>query len=807
MSEGRATGSVMGKRRRSMHLTDTPPPRGDYNVEPVTKRRKKVARATNVPKSTNNACNHYVALSEGVERAERRASLDSKFSSNARTTRPRNATKSNKQSNHTDTSQFGQVMNSNRQLPTPSLSSEDEDVVPLTDLPNTTMQAIWETPKVAQALKEYHAAQDAINEEPITQVASLRCRKHNVFAPSPSHASLSPSTSSETQSIDSTSVEEPSTCVDAAGESVSQEGKKGMITSPEASQDACDDDGEVGPLAGGESALAPASKCSVVETSAPSQIIDEACDADKSLIEFNRRLTSAVHALASKSCGMPQHDETGDVEDSSDSKPQRVAISERAESETVAALTDMIKGMARNQEATREATEKLLIANQVECQRLATLIATQPPSAPSASLPEPRKETQAILDIARVLGAIDANAARQIVRRAFQSWNHLVAEKPTPLPNLNIQLENPYLAHQGRSDYFCSTNLCMEEKPQRTTTVPMSMEQMLCCLKADEARYIRDFQTSPFQVALPGGVLVRHIHKSQYPLRDALAEKQEERLMQQQAVLMKPTVLKAGSQKQLNVVDAKVGEPEPSWQMEDLQSVGKQNTTFSTAPTNNTYQPGQPLVFAQSNNVAQHTGSRESNAAPSGSNVANICKYFLAGGCRFGDRCRNSHIMPNAESATRQPSSDTPNIQRQNEQLAETPLPWHIQSINNDNYKNISTAYRDLRNRAIHDDQVNASCSGFSMRKREKELDDILRRANRQPSTGMEGDLEWIIEQGGGLADEDEEFKRQIENDSRSASNQIAKNTSSSLKPNLVNTTLDGYPELPAPQEEYDEML
>ncbi|KAH7069817.1 hypothetical protein BKA63DRAFT_580071 [Paraphoma chrysanthemicola] len=811
MSEGRAFCSVMGKRRRSIHLADTPLIRGDHDVEPVTKRRRKVIRATNVLKSPNNASDHCAAISDRAKRAERRASLESTFSPNTRATRPQKTAKSNKHSTHTGTPQFHQVMKSNHQLLTPSLSSEDEDVVPSTDLPNTTMQAIWETPSVAQAVKEYQAAHDAINEKPISQNASLPCRKHNVFARTLSHASLSTSTSSETPSLEPTSVEKPSTCVDVADASVFQEVKRTVTSSdasPEASQDACDNNGELGPLAMEESALSPSSKYSSVEASAPSQIIDDACDADTSLIEFNRRLTSAVHALASKSCGTPQHEGTGDAEDSSDSKPHKVANPERAESETVAALIDMIKGMARDQAATREAIEKLLVANQIECQRLDTLITTQPLLASSAPLPEPCKETQAILDIARVLGASDSNAAHQILKRAFQSENHLVAEKPTPLPNVNIQLENPYLAHQGRSNLFCSTNAVMVDTPQRTTAGSMSMEQMFCYLKEDEAQYIRDFQTSPFQVALPDGVLLRHIQKSQYPLRDALAEKQEEQLIQQQTLPLTPTVLDAGAQQQLDIVTIKVGELEPSWKMEDLQSMGTQSTTFSTPPTNNTYRPGQPLVFAQSNNAAQHTGSRASNAAPSVRNAASICKYFLAGGCRFDDGCRNSHVTPNAESVTRQPSGpDTPNTQRTNERFTENPFTWHIQSINNGNYKNISTAYTNLRNRAIHDDQVNASYSGFSMRKREKELDYILRRANRLPRKDMEGALEWIIEQGGDPTDADEEFKRRIENDSRSASKQIAKNTSSSLHLKLDNTTLDGYPKLPGPQEEHDEML
>jgi hypothetical protein len=454
------------------------------------------------------------------------------------------------------------------------------------------LQAILKNPGVAQALKEYQKAQAAIEEKVGTRRSSSASLSDNLFARRLSQTSEYSNTeglpiastlreSSKKQVSKLASVEEQSESEESLHAFISHEGKKAIPTLT-SDQDVSDNEERSADLNRKDTGLSTPPKYFRVGSLVPSNTNEDDQD-DAPLIDFTRRLSSAALVLANKGFTTPEGHDSSGAEAIPRPKPEAITTAAAAESELVSTFMDMIQRMTRDHEATTEKTEKLLVANKIECQRLATLIATQPPSAPSAPPPDSHAEKAAMLEMAQALSAFGASDAFLMFKRHFHGDNPLSSELQKPsiamrVPITSVKLEEPWTVEQERPDLFCSTKSLMQDRLRRTVGIPMTMEEMFYCLKADEARYVRAYQTSPLQIALPMGLLERQNLKSQYPLRNYLEMRLELRLQQQRAqpepqtIFLKATIANGGV---FNIVAPEARDRQASWQMDDVQMVGE----------------------------------------------------------------------------------------------------------------------------------------------------------------------------------------------------------------------------------------
>jgi hypothetical protein len=455
------------------------------------------------------------------------------------------------------------------------------------------LQAILKNPGVAQALKEYQEAQAAIEEKVTARRSSSAPLRDNLFARRLSQTSEYSQTeglpiastlrgSSKKQVPKLASVEEQSESEETLHASISHEGNKSTLTSD---QDVSDNEERSADLNRKDTGVSTPPKYFRVGSLAPSNIYEDDQD-DGPLMDFTRRLSSAALVLANKGFPTPEGHDSSGAEEIPRPKPEAITTAAAAESELVSTLMDMMQRMTRDHKATTEKTERLLVANKIECQRLATLIATQPPSAPSAPPPNSHAEKAAMLEMAQELSAFGASDAFLMFKRYFHGDNPLISQLQKPsiamrVPITSVRLEEPWTVEQERPDIFCSTKSLMQDRMRRTGGIPMTMEEMFYCLKADEARYVRAYQTSPLQIALPLGLLERQSLKSQYPLRNYLETQLESRLQQQRAqpepqtVFLKATIANRGVLGHLNIVAPEARDRQVSWQMDDVQMVGE----------------------------------------------------------------------------------------------------------------------------------------------------------------------------------------------------------------------------------------
>ncbi|KAF2030446.1 hypothetical protein EK21DRAFT_111969 [Setomelanomma holmii] len=199
----------------------------------------------------------------------------------------------------------------------------------------------------------------------------------------------------------------------------------------------------------------------------------------------------------------------------------------------------------------------------------------------------------------------------------------------------------------------------------------------------------------------------------------------------------------------------------------------ERRSSIIALPTDHTYKPSQPVIFAQATGRPQ---SAQVPPTPTGQNDANICQHFLRGHCKFGDNCKKSHVQPHVQNVVSQPSQpESPQTRKLNEQVdylcnivnGVSGLPL-LKAIHPDTTAELAhylrdvtskltashSTYNNVRERAAREDRINKTSLGHRGNRLNNALDRIIAKGGRTPKKGMEGGLDWMIEQGAGLDNE-----------------------------------------------------
>jgi hypothetical protein len=247
-----------------------------------------------------------------------------------------------------------------------------------------------------------------------------------------------------------------------------------------------------------------------------------------------------------------------------------------AQTEVASSLLSMMQRMVQDHEETRRTTEELLLANKLEAQRLATLIATQPPSAPPPV--DSRQEVETWNRIAyenQKYGAL----------QAFATYSKLLCGDNTTASNqimqplvdapegdlLKLLADNQAIQPQERPDRFFSTRSLMSDKLRRTPGVMMTMDGMYHILKGNEMKYQAAFQSCCLGREL-GGTKSREDNPSQYPLLNRLLREREQQ-QPAQTVFLKATVANTPNFGQQIVIQQDFAERKASWAMMDASDL------------------------------------------------------------------------------------------------------------------------------------------------------------------------------------------------------------------------------------------
>jgi hypothetical protein len=403
-----------------------------------------------------------------------------------------------------------------------------------------TRDRILSEPNIAKASKEYEAAQTVIAEERRLSIA-LPSPKTNMFARRLSKIGEEDEEQAETSKA--ATVEESSDSEDAYAEFAE---KYTGASTP--------DYYRLG-------SLVPYTRDDEEQDRAP-------------LTSFTRRLSSATLALANSEFDGPGSDYSGTTEEI----PRNpVALADNgAQSEFASSLLQMMQRMVQDHEETRWTTEELLLANKLEAQRLATLIATQPPSAPPPV--DSRQEVETWNRIAyenQKYGALQAFATYSKLlcgdnTTAFKQIMQPLVHAPEG-DLLKLLADNQAIQPQERPDRFFSTRSLMSDKLRRTPGVMMTMDGMYHILKGNEMKYQAAFQSCRLGREL-GGTKSREDNPSQYPLLNRLLREREQQQQQQQQPAQ-TVFLNTPNFGQQIVIQQDFAERKASWAMMDVSDL------------------------------------------------------------------------------------------------------------------------------------------------------------------------------------------------------------------------------------------
>jgi hypothetical protein len=334
----------------------------------------------------------------------------------------------------------------------------------------------------------------------------------------------------------------------------------------------------------GIESLITATKVSRKDSVASALPGEELLDDNDPAADFARRLSDVVHILANREYNIPDSD--GEFRTPAEVHGLEIEHAfSTAAAESVMALkfAETLQQILQDQEEIITKATKEHIS--VEAQRLATLITTQPPSAPA-----PAKTWQDLSILYRVAEEAALHGA-QTASLAYQKYfcdEHLpTIEQARQLlqdhAGNTVDPRHSWLILEPENDprFFCSTISRCPPNWRRTLRVPMNEDEMYACLTADAARYRSQFMTSSVQM-LFGGNIERQ-NRSQYPVinmereREANVQQQQQRNLQQQACNQpQPIYEKATGQGlfQLSGFELWSRERQPSFAMEVDETIG-----------------------------------------------------------------------------------------------------------------------------------------------------------------------------------------------------------------------------------------
>jgi hypothetical protein len=245
------------------------------------------------------------------------------------------------------------------------------------------------------------------------------------------------------------------------------------------------------------------------------------------IADFARRLSDVAQTLANRSYESPDSlDDSGTIKEILRSDLGRVASTATVDQFMASNFAEMMQQISQNQviEITRVAKEHISI----ESQRLATLLKTQPPSAPPpAQLWQDLKFLYRVAEEAALYGAqIDILD----YQKHFCDGRVPIIEQDRQLLQENaghvINPRRSWLVMEPGNDprFFCSTTSRCPPNWRRTLRVPMNENEMYACLTTDAARYRFEFMTSAVQMLFGGNV--ERQNQSRYPLVEMGRERQ-----------------------------------------------------------------------------------------------------------------------------------------------------------------------------------------------------------------------------------------------------------------------------------------
>lgn len=285
-----------------------------------------------------------------------------------------------------------------------------------------------------------------------------------------------------------------------------------------------------------------------------SSSVNEHVNSKGSLAHFTRRLSAHAQALREKNYDTPESDES---EPRLDSPPKVGDIStpSAVQANISAMLEEMIGGIAqkhRDRDAANNRTEKPSwddedrIRNEV--QRLATLMATQPPTASAPA--QPGRELEDLYKTAEMLVLYGMQQAEQKYQNLFRGGQLPTQEELTKLVvdgagNLVAPKDKWLIIQpQERPDLFFSTRSWADKYWRRDPTKRLKETEMFHVLMADEIRYRQAYKScffhKRFGVWDPRMDRYRRPEQSSYPYYNM---RQREHAIQQQQASTVPSVM------------------------------------------------------------------------------------------------------------------------------------------------------------------------------------------------------------------------------------------------------------------------
>lgn len=323
--------------------------------------------------------------------------------------------------------------------------------------------------------------------------------------------------------------------------------------------------------------------------------IDEYVNPKGSLAHFIRRLSAHAQALRLKNYDTPDSDDS-DAKLESPAKVGDMSTLSAVQANITSMLEEMIAGIAqkhRDKDAAYDRTQKPSWDDEDRIrnnyQRLATLIATQPPTAPTS--PQAGRELKDFYRTAEALILHGARGAEQTYLNLFRGGRLPTQEELTKL--VTDSAGNPVaprvrwliIQHQEVPGKFFSTVSWADEHWHRDPTKHLNESEMMHVLRADEFRYRQAYKSCIMFRSLPQGPLKPRSEQSSYPYYNM---RQREHAIQEQQALTAANViyLKAHVANQSGGVQPVVIEQEgrsrhPSWRM-DVDVNYEDDTRYET---------------------------------------------------------------------------------------------------------------------------------------------------------------------------------------------------------------------------------
>ena len=379
---------------------------------------------------------------------------------------------------------------------------------------------------------------------------------------------------------------------------------------------------------------------------------DDEDEYDAPLADFTRRISSAAMVLANRGKYEPDSDDSGSTEEIPRNEVAPATAAAAAQTEVASNILEMMQRMVQDHEETKKATEELLLANKLEAQRLATLIATQPPSAPPPV--DSRREVE-------IWNRIAYENQKYGALQAFSTYTQLLCGNNTeaaarimqPLVNapqgdiLQLMAEKQAIQPQDRPDRFFSTRSLMADKLRSVPGVFMSMDDMYDILKGHDAKCRRAFKLSRIANAL-GATKAREAAPSQYPLLNRIRAEQQEREQRKQpptqTVFLKALVANTPNSGQQIIIQQDYCDRKASWAMMDADDMeydkARKASSFGSSRSSSNSSNNFTLPSGASIQFGQHAVAPQQSTQAS----AKICPFFLKNNCKFSaEQCKMSH--------------------------------------------------------------------------------------------------------------------------------------------------------------------